>query len=85
MTMTVTPGTPRERAGIPEHPRCTTCEVALAEPFGWCSTCRAAYCLGCGRGHYCTPGCPANGCIAGLCVRLVQNGLLADDWGLPPQ
>ena len=84
MNLTLIQGTPRERAGIPDRPRCSACAAALSEPFGWCSTCRAAYCLTCGRRHFCTPGCPANGCIAGLCVRLVHGGLLADEWGLPP-
>ena len=37
-----------------------------------------AYCLPCGRLHFCTPACPANGCLAGLCVRLVEGGV---DWG----
>jgi hypothetical protein len=68
---------------LPEDPCCETCGIALAEPYGWCTNCRAAYCLSCGRRHFCTPACPANGCLAGLCVRMVEHGVLAETWGLP--
>ena len=71
------------RDRLPESPLCADCGIALAEPFGWCAGCRAAYCLACGRRHFCTPSCPANGCHAGLCVRLVQGGVLSEAWGLP--
>jgi hypothetical protein len=71
------------RPAIPPSPRCADCDAALAEPFGWCGGCRKAYCFGCGRRHYCTPQCPANGCIAGLCVRVVSGGILSETWGLP--
>ena len=69
---------------LPAAPRCATCGVPLAEPFGWCTGCRAAYCFPCGRAHFCTPECPARGCYAGLCVREVKGGALAPTWGLPP-
>lgn len=62
---------------------CTACAAALDDRFGWCSNCQAAYCLSCGRRHYCTPSCQANGCYAGLCVRLVEGGVLSEQWGLP--
>ena len=68
---------------LPREPVCAGCGAALSEPYGWCSGCRAAYCFPCGRRHFCTPACPANGCIAGLCVRLVENGTLSASWGLP--
>ena len=71
------------RARLPANPTCAGCGVALAEPFGWCSGCRAAYCFPCGRHHFCSPSCPANGCVAGLCVRVVQGGQLSETWGLP--
>ena len=75
---------PREIV-LPTSPRCARCDEALSEPFGWCAGCRAAYCFSCGRAHYCTPQCPANGCLAGLCVREVKDGVLAERWGLPPE
>jgi len=62
---------------------CAACGVALAEPFGWCGNCRAAYCFACGRRHFCKPSCPAGGCLAGLCVRVVANGRLSVRWGIP--
>ena len=69
----------------PTAPDCAACGVALGEPYGWCGNCRAAYCLACGRAHFCTPGCPAQGCHVGLCVRLVRGGELAAVWGLPAE
>ena len=69
---------------LPSTPHCATCGVPLADPFGWCGGCRAAYCFPCGRAHFCTPECPARGCYAGLCVREVKGGVLATTWGLPP-
>jgi hypothetical protein len=69
---------------LPESPICAECGLALTEPYGWCSNCRAAYCFPCGRQHFCTPSCPANGCMAGLCVREVKGGVLSPAWGLPP-
>jgi hypothetical protein len=69
-------GTDRRVAGIPENPVCANCGVTLDEPFGWCSMCVAAYCQECRRAHYCHEGCQASGCIAGLCVRTVENGVL---------
>jgi len=68
---------------LPRHPVCTGCAVPLAEPYGWCANCRAAYCPACGAGHYCTATCPTAGCHAGLCVRLVRDGqVLRDSWGM---
>lgn len=72
----------RER-GLPDAPACAACGVALAGSYGWCGNCRAAYCLPCGRLHYCTPTCPANGCLPGFCLRLVTDGALSSAWGLP--
>ncbi|CAA9566645.1 MAG: hypothetical protein AVDCRST_MAG59-3088, partial [uncultured Thermomicrobiales bacterium] len=39
----------------------------------------------CGRRHFCRPTCPENGCIAGLCVREVRDGMLSEAWGLPDE
>jgi hypothetical protein len=66
-----------------EAKRCADCGVSLGDEYGWCSTCGEGYCLACGRRHFCTSICPARGCIAGLCVRLVEGGVLSSTWGLP--
>ncbi len=71
--------------GLPPSPSCADCGAILAEPYGWCAGCGTAYCFPCGRLHFCTPQCPANGCHAGLCVREVRGGILAQTWGLPPE
>lgn len=78
------PGIERERAGIPAAPTCAVCGAALQEPFGWCSNCREAFCPACGEGHFCRESCRAAGCIAGLCVRVVDGGLLSSEWRRPP-
>jgi hypothetical protein len=75
----------RSKAGIPEAPLCASCGLALQEPFGWCSNCAAAYCLDCGRSHFCKDTCEAAGCIAGLCVRRVADGRLTLRWSSPPR
>ncbi len=71
-----------ETISLPADPRCDSCDVPLQEPFGWCSNCAAAYCLDCGRRHFCQPSCRESGCLAGLCVRLVRDGRLSTEWGL---
>jgi hypothetical protein len=68
---------------IPRATSCAACAKPLEAAFGWCSTCRQALCFECGRAHFCTPTCRANGCLAGLCVRLVENGRFSATWGLP--
>jgi hypothetical protein len=67
----------------PKSARCESCGVALTQPFGWCSGCHTAFCFACGRVHFCTPQCEANGCLAGLCVRVFEGGVIDDRWGLP--
>lgn len=62
---------------------CESCGTALTSEYGWCGGCHMALCLDCGRGHFCHPTCLARGCLAGLCVRLVRDGVLSDGWGLP--
>ena len=73
----------RSAAGIPDSPTCASCGIALREPFGWCSNCRAAFCDACGRKHFCLPTCQAAGCIAGLCIRQVSDGRLSLEWREP--
>ncbi len=70
---------------LPESPLCAGCGIDLTESYGWCGGCRKAYCVPCGRRHFCTPSCVANGCRAGLCVRLVAGGVLSETWGLPDE
>jgi hypothetical protein len=72
-----------DRPGYLDATICAGCDVPLPEPFAWCGNCRAAYCLACARQHFCLPTCQAAGCLAGLCVRLVQDGELAATWGVP--
>ena len=74
------PGSP-----LPRSPVCAACERPAGEPYGWCGGCRKAFCFPCGRAHFCTPSCPANGCMAGLCVREVRDGVLSERWGLPKE
>ena len=62
---------------------CAACAVAIVQPYGYCSNCDALYCLPCSAAHFCTPSCPANGCHAGLCVRMVRDGNLSANWGIP--
>jgi hypothetical protein len=76
-------GIDRRAAGIPDAPRCADCGVGLEEPFGWCSNCRAAFCAACGDQHFCMERCKAAGCIAGLCVRDVNDGVLSLEWKRP--
>jgi hypothetical protein len=71
-----------ERSGFLDATNCAVCGVPLPEPFGWCENCREAYCLDCGRQHFCLPTCQATGCMAGLCVRLVRDGELSATWGV---
>ncbi len=75
----------RSTAGIPENPICAGCGVALREPLGWCSNCHAAFCDACGSRHFCKPTCQDAGCIAGLCVRQVNNGHLSLQWRTAPK
>lgn len=50
---------------------------------GMCEVCRGMLlCLDCARVHYCTGECPARGCIAGLCVREVRDGVVANSFGV---
>lgn len=71
------------RASFESTTHCAVCGSELAGQYGWCGGCAVALCLACGREHYCRPSCPANGCMKGLCVRLVSAGKLSDEWGLP--
>lgn len=39
-------------------------------------------CLDCARSHFCTPDCPARGCVTGLCVKEVRDGVVAIEFGI---
>ena len=62
---------------------CAACGSALdAERYAVCEVCGGKrLCLECARAHYCTPECPARGCRAGLCVKVVVRGEVAADYG----
>ncbi len=50
---------------------------------GICEVCHGMLlCVECARTHYCTSECRARGCVAGLCVRGVRDGVVADTFGL---
>jgi len=72
-----------ETTQLPRTTTCAACGVAVAGRYGWCSLCCEAYCVACGRQHYCTTVCAQGGCAAGYCVRLVSDGELSKTWGLP--
>lgn len=40
-------------------------------------------CLDCARTHFCTSECASRGCKAGLCVKLVRDGVVASAYGVP--
>lgn len=64
------------RSAFPDQTECAGCGGVMRQPYGYCSNCDACYCAACAAAHFCTPSCPANGCLAGLCVRVVQDGKL---------
>jgi hypothetical protein len=35
----------------------------------------ARLCIGCAKAHLCTERCRSNGCVPGLCVRMVRGGV----------
>ena len=39
-------------------------------------------CLACARTHLCTRECAARGCLPGLCVREVRDGVVAPEFGV---
>jgi hypothetical protein len=69
---------------VPADVRCAACEATLdAERYARCDVCRGArFCITCARGHLCTERCASNGCIAGLCVRVVRAGIVDERYGI---
>ena len=48
-----------------------------------CGVCRGRLlCLDCARAHFCTSECPDRGCSAGLCVKEVRDGVVAEAFGI---
>lgn len=69
---------------VPVSERCAACDSAL-DPgrYARCDVCKGArYCIDCGRAHLCTPRCRSNGCIVGLCVHLVRDGVTDARYGI---
>jgi hypothetical protein len=63
---------------VPADDRCSSCAAPLdLERYARCDVCKGArFCVECARAHLCTARCASNGCIAGLCVRLVRGGVV---------
>jgi len=59
-------GAPLDQA---RHARCDVCHGAL-------------FCIACAKAHLCTARCSTNGCIAGLCVHLVRDGVTDPRYGV---
>jgi hypothetical protein len=64
--------------------RCAACGTALdPERFARCDVCDGArLCLDCAKAHLCTERCRSNGCLAGLCVRMVRGGVTDERFGV---
>ncbi len=71
-----------QRASV-EAPR--TCGHLLdARRYAICGVCAGLrLCVECARGHLCTSECSTRGCLPGLCVKVVRDGVPADSFGVP--
>jgi hypothetical protein len=69
---------------VPSDDRCAACDAELdPRRYARCDVCHGArYCVTCARAHLCTARCASNGCIAGLCVRLVSDGATDPRYGV---
>jgi hypothetical protein len=69
---------------MPSDARCTACDSPLSlAHFARCDVCRGArFCIDCARRHLCTARCRSNGCIAGLCVHVVRDGVTDPRYGI---
>lgn len=65
-------------------PSAATCGHAIDPAHhAICGVCRGRLlCLDCARTHYCTTECVARGCTAGLCVKEVRDGNVAETFGI---
>jgi hypothetical protein len=64
--------------------RCGACGAALdLGRYARCDVCKGArLCIDCARSHLCTARCASSGCIAGLCVHLVRDGVVDPRYGI---
>ena len=69
---------------MPADDHCSSCDAQLdLERYARCDVCKGArFCLECARAHLCTARCASNGCIAGLCARLVRGGVVDPRYGI---
>ena len=69
---------------MPAEERCAACGGALdLARYARCDVCRGTrFCIDCARGHLCTARCASNGCIAGLCVHVVRDGVVDLRYGI---
>jgi hypothetical protein len=69
---------------VSSEQRCAACAAALdPERFARCDVCEGArLCLGCATAHLCSERCRSNGCVAGLCVRMVRGGVTDARFGV---
>lgn len=69
---------------MPSDERCAVCASPLdLARYARCDVCKGArYCISCARGHLCTARCTSNGCIAGLCVHVVGDGVTDTRYGI---
>jgi hypothetical protein len=51
--------------------------------YARCDVCAGArLCDVCAKAHLCTERCQSNGCVAGLCVRMVRGGVADARFGV---
>ena len=64
--------------------RCAKCDRPLAfSRYAICMVCTdVRLCLSCAQDHFCTNECPERGCRAGLCVKVVSDGVVAREFGV---
>jgi len=76
------PSEERDAAGTAD--RCSVCGATLDRArHARCDVCRGAlFCIACAKKHLCTARCQTNGCIAGLCVHMVQGGVTDPRYGV---
>jgi hypothetical protein len=69
---------------VSSEDRCATCRQALdAERYARCDVCGGSrLCIDCAKAHLCTERCRSNGCVAGLCVRIVRSGVADQGFGV---
>ena len=66
------------------QPQCAACGNHLdARLQAVCEVCGGArYCVACAREHLCTEECAQRGCLRGLCMKAVREGVVAAEYGV---